>query len=104
MTAWTSMDGKLVFMFMRSTGRCRPGICSTPPGHRSANSAVAMIDGAQSLIAAAVQARPPLLCCVLNGQAAAKRRRGRSEPVEGKGRQSLCQVHGCLRRARYYRL
>lgn len=37
---------------------------------------------------------------VRNGQAAAKRRRGRSEPVEGKGRQSLGQVHGCLRRAR----
>jgi hypothetical protein len=45
---------------------------------------------------------PHRLPAVLNGQAAAKHRRGRSEPVEGKGRQSLGQVHGCLRRARYY--
>jgi hypothetical protein len=50
MTAWTIMDAKLVFMFMKSTGRCRPGICRMPPGHRSANSAVAMIAGAQSII------------------------------------------------------
>jgi hypothetical protein len=50
MTAWTSMDAKLVFMFMKSTGRCRPGICRMPPGHRSAYSAVAMIAGAQSII------------------------------------------------------
>lgn len=51
MTAWTRMDTPLVFMFMKSTGRCRPGICRMPPGHRRANSADAMIGGAQSFIA-----------------------------------------------------
>jgi hypothetical protein len=84
------VDGKLVFMFMRSTGRCRPGICSTPPGHRSANSAVAMIDGAQSLIAPAVQARPPPLLCST----------GKQQPSTGEGEANQWKAKA----GRWYRL
>jgi hypothetical protein len=93
------VDGKLVFMFMRSTGRCRPGICSTPPGRAGAPPPTAP-GGAPP------PPPPPPPPAVLNGQAAAKHRRGRSEPVEGKGRQVVQTTdgkHGIGHRAHYGR-
>jgi len=85
MMAWTSMDGKLVLRFMRSTGRCRPGICRTPPGHSSANSAVAMIDGAQSLIAATLLCRRGPVPH-LHWQGEPESQRGRTDRKKGGGK------------------